>query len=295
MDRTDNKLIINLTTTGMIPTKHDTPHVPIEPEEIIDDVLKCYELGITIAHIHARDEVGKPTWKPEIYEKIISTVRKEHPEIIISATCSGRTYSEFEQRSAVLDLTGNAKPDFGSLTLSSLNFNKQASINEPSMIMALSKRMKERGIRPELEAFDLGMINYAKYLISKGIVTEPYYFNLIFANIACAQANLLSMGLMVNELPPNSICSLGGVGNYQQMVNSVAVSAGYGVRIGLEDNIWYDNRRTRLATNVDLLKRIIQFAEDTGRNVMSPKEGRKLLELKTPSEGYGMKRGCAHG
>jgi len=73
------------------------------------------------------------------------------------------------------------------------------------------------------------------------------------------------------------------------MVNSVAVSAGYGVRIGLEDNIWYDNHRTRLATNVDLLKRIIQFAEDTGRCVLTPQEGRKLLGLKTPSEGYGMK------
>ena len=215
MDKSDNKLIINLATTGMIPTKQNTPHVPIEPEEIVDDVLRCCELGVTMAHIHARGEAGEPTWKPEIYEKIISSIRKENPEVIICVTCSGRTYSEFEERSAVLDITGNAKPDFGSITLSSLNFNKQASINEPSMIVALSEKMKEQGIRPELEAFDLGMINYAKYLISKGIVTEPYYFNLIFANIACAQANLLSMGLMVNELPPNSICSLGGVGNYQ--------------------------------------------------------------------------------
>ena len=59
--------------------------------------------------------------------------------------------------------------------------------------------MMEQNIKPELEAFDLGMINYAKYLIRKQMLKPPYYFNLILGNIACAQADMLHLGLMIND------------------------------------------------------------------------------------------------
>ena len=117
----------------------------------------------------------------------------------------------------------------------------------------------------------------------------PYYFNLIFGNIACAQANLLSAGVMINELPPNSIYSLGGVGNFQQMICALAIVIGAGARIGLEDNIWFDNGRTQLATNRGLLKRLLSIAGSMERTVMQPAKARELLGLKMPSEGYGAK------
>ncbi len=284
-----DKLIVNLVPTGMIPTKKESPYVPISPNEIIEDVLCCCELGVTMVHLHGRDRDESPTWKPEIYEKIISGIRKVHPDIIICVTCSGRTYKDFEKRAAVLDIGGSAKPDMASLTLSSVNFNKQVSLNEPDMIINLAAKMQERGIKPELEAFDLGMINYARYLISKKLLAPPYYFNLIFGNIACAQANLLSVGLMVNELPENSIWCLGGVGNAQYFINTLAVISGGGVRIGLEDNLWFDTpQRTSLATNRELLKRLHMVAETFGRTTMSREEARKLLGLKQASEGYGL-------
>ncbi|MHC4424427.1 MAG: 3-keto-5-aminohexanoate cleavage protein, partial [Planctomycetota bacterium] len=103
-------------------------------------------------------------------------------ELIICVSTSGRVFFEFEKRSAVLDLKGELKPDFGSLTLSSLNFNRQASVNTPQMIQDLAKKMLENNIRAELEAFDLGMINYAKYLIRKNLLKPPCYFNLILGN-----------------------------------------------------------------------------------------------------------------
>jgi uncharacterized protein (DUF849 family) len=282
------EILINFTPTGMIPTKEQTPHVPIEPNEIIDDVLECCEVGITTVHIHARDHSGRPEWKPKVFEQIISGIRREQPDLVICTTCSGRTYPEFEKRSSVLELAGIAKPDMGSLTLSSVNFNRQASINEPDMIIALASKMKEKGIKPELEAFDLGMVNYAKYLIKKKLITPPYFFNLIFGNIACAQANILSVGLMINELPENSIFCLGGVGDCQQTINALAVVLGYGVRIGLEDNIWFDSQRTKLATNKGLLKRASVVIQSMGCTVMTPVRARKLLKLKKASEGYGL-------
>ena len=274
----DKKFILNFTPNGLIPTKEMTPKVPNKPEEIIEQVLEASELGANMVHLHARElDTGLPTYKKEIYAEIISGIRKKNRELVIGVSTSGRHFFEFEKRSQVLDLEGELKPDFGSLTLSSLNFNKQASINTPKMIQDLAKKMLNNTIRPEMEAFDLGMINYAKYLIRKGLIKPPYYFNLILGNIACAQANMLSLGLMVKELPEKSVWSVGGVGNFQLPMNAMAIISGGGVRVGLEDNIWYDEERTRLASNRDLIERILTIAKVIGREPYTTKEARKVL------------------
>src|SRR3989338_8894372 len=184
-----DKLIINFTSTGMIPTKDMTRHVPVSPQEIAKDVLNAAELGVSIAHLHAREDNGEPTYKKEIYEEIIGRIRKKNKDLIICVTTSGRNFPDFEKRAEVLDLEGIYKPDMASLTLSSLNFNKTASINSPDTIKGLAKKMLEKNIKPELEVFDIGMINYAKYLISKDLLSPQYYFNLLLGNIACAQAD----------------------------------------------------------------------------------------------------------
>jgi uncharacterized protein (DUF849 family) len=281
------KLIINFTPTGMIPTKSQTPYVPITPEEIIQDVKMACEIGITMVHIHARDENGDPCWQKEIYAQIIDGIRQIDPYLIICVSTSGRNFNDLKKRADVLSLNDNLKPDMASLTLSSINFNQQASINEPGMIKDLAASMQDKGIKPELEVFDLGMINYSHYLIKKGLLTAPYYFNLILGNIACAQANLLSAGLMINELPSLSFISLGGIGNYQLKINSLAISMGYGVRIGLEDNIWYDDDRYKLATNIELLQRIHTISKANERSLFSAIELRSALGLKQGNGHYG--------
>jgi 3-keto-5-aminohexanoate cleavage enzyme len=285
-----NKLIINFAPTGMIPTKEMTPHVPISVIEIVEDVHEACEQGISMVHLHARDlRSGKPTYKAEIFAEIIGGIRKFSPELIVCVSLSGRDFTEFEQRAEPLELDGDLKPDMGSLTLSSVNFNKQASINEPAMIQALALRMKERGISPELEAFDIGMINYARYLEKKSLISPPYYFNLLLGNIACAQADLLHAGIMIRDLPEQSLWSLAGIGDSQLPMNSVAIAIGGGVRVGLEDNIFFDGRRTRLARNIDLLRRIHIIANDHERPVMTAEELRRVLDLEEGSGRYGRK------
>ena len=275
------KLIINFAPTGTIPTKEMTSYVPVTVQEIVDDVHEAVEIGITMVHLHARDErTGEPTYKAEVYEKIITGIRKFSKDLVIGVSLSGRTFTEFEKRAEVLQL----KPDMGSLTLSSVNFNRQASPNPPDMIKALVREMQRRGVLPELEAFDSGMINYAKYLERKGFLEAPHYFNLLLGNIACAQADLLHVGVMIRDLPPNSLWSLAGIGDSQLMMNSIAVAAGGGVRVGIEDNIWFDPARTRLACNADLIRRIHGLAEANEREVMTSGELRKLLNL---ADGHG--------
>ena len=275
-------LIINFSPTGLIPTKDMTSRVPVAPDEIVEQVLQVAAMGANMVHLHAREpETGLPTYKKEVYAEIIRGLRAKNKDLVIGVSTSGRNFFEFEKRSEVLELEGELKPDFGSLTLSSLNFNKQVSVNSPDMIQALATKMMKKGIRPELEVFDLGMINYAKYLIKKGWVKPPYYFNLILGNIACAQANMLSLGLMINELPEGAIWSVGGVGDSQLRMNAMAIVAGGGVRVGLEDNIWYDEDRTRLASNRDLVERVLDIANAMGRQPCTQRTTRERLGLES--------------
>ena len=273
-----DKFILNFTPTGMIPTRDMTPEVPLSPEEIVDQVLEVAELGVNMVHLHAREiETGLPTYKKELYSEIIGGIRKKNRGLVICVSTSGRDFNEFEKRSQVLELKGKLKPDFGSLTLSSLNFNKQASVNAPDMIKRLARKMLLNKIRPEMEAFDLGMINYAKYLIRKKLIIPPYYFNLILGNIACAQADMLGLGLMIRELPEGSIWSVGGIGDSQLEMNAMSLVAGGGIRVGLEDNIWFDRDRTKHATNRELVERILVIAEAMGKTPYTHKETREIL------------------
>lgn len=280
-NKTINKLIINFTPTGMIPTKAMNPGVPETPEEIASDVLRCSNLGAAMAHIHARDHKGENTYKKEIYADIISRIREKNKEVVIVVSTSGRHYPEYEKRAQVLELEGPVKPDMASLTMGSVNFNKTVSISPPDVIMNLADKMMNKGIKPELEIFDLGMVNFAKYLITKDLIEAPYYFNIIMGNIASAQAKMHHLGLIVSELPENSLWSVGGVGDFQKTINAIGVVAGEGgIRVGLEDNIWYDEARTTYATNEMLIKRMVKLAETVERPLATPDDVRKLLNLK---------------
>lgn len=281
-------LIINFTPTGMIPTKEMTPHVPITISEIVEDVHQAVEIGITMVHLHARDEItGVPTYKKEIYGKIIEGIRKYAPELVVCVSLSGRGIKEFAHRADPLQLEGNLKPDMASLTLSSLNFNKTESVNSPEMIQRLAQEMMNKGILAELEAFDAGMINYSKYLEKKGLLQSPHYFNLLLGNIACAQADLLHAGLMVRDLPNNSYWSFAGIGDDQLKMNSIAIAADGGARVGLEDNIYFDTNRSKLAKNSDLLNRVHMLATANERKMMSSKELRTKLNLNPGNGLYG--------
>lgn len=274
-----NDLIINLTPTGMVPTKAMTPHVPISVEEIVEDVRRCYEIGITMVHLHARDKDGNPTHEKEVYGELIKGIRAFAPDLVICVSLSGRTTPEFEKRADPLKLEGELKPDMGSLTLSSLNFTSQASLNSPDVVKLLAQEMRDRGIRPELEIFDLGMVNYVHHLIEKKLLRAPYYANLFLGNIATAQLDLAHAGLLIRDLPEYTTWSIAGIGDVQLSANMLAVAMGGGVRVGLEDSIYLDRDRTVLATNVGMVERIHKIAKAFGRKVMRPIDLRGHLFL----------------
>ena len=272
-------LIVNAAVTGMVPTKADNPNVPITPAEIAEDVSRCVAAGASIVHLHARDEDGQPTYRGDVYAEIIARVRDRCPDVIVCVSTSGRTFKTFAERSEVVCLDGDCKPELASLTLGSLNFPTQASVNDPEMIRRLAERMAERGIVPELEIFDLGMADYAVYLVERGVLASPLYANILLGNLGTLSATPFNLQTVVNALPEGTTWAATGIGRFQLATNSLAITMGGNVRVGLEDNLWFDEARTEHASNAALVERLVSLGRRAGREIATPCAARELIGL----------------
>lgn len=275
-----SKLIIKLAPTGMIPTKKDNPYVPITPKDIARDTLKSYRLGASVVHVHARDQHGRPTYKKEIFENIISEIRRECPEIIICLTTSGRVHAQVEHRSEALELN----PEMASLTVGSLNFPKYPSVNSLETITSLASIMKTRRILPELEIFESGFINTAAYLAKKGYLKKPLHFNFLLGSLGSIPADIRDLVYLVDSLPLGSTWSATGIGRFQTQINIATILMGGHVRVGLEDSIYYSYPRKKLVTNEQLVKRIVKIAHELDVEIANPYEAREILGLSKRSK-----------
>jgi uncharacterized protein (DUF849 family) len=271
--------LVNLAPTGMVPTREDTPHVPLTTDEILADVERCRPHGVAIVHVHARRADGTPSQRPEDVAPIVEGIRAIDPELIVCVSCSGRVEPALEARTAVLDLDGPAKPDMASLTVGSNNFLRQASVNAPDVVVGLAERMRERGIKPELEAFEPGMLAYAAHLAAQGVLEGPHYANILLGNPGTAPPTPAMLTAFLSAMPAETTWALAGIGRFQLDATLLAIAAGGHVRIGLEDNIWLDRERTRLATNEALVARVGQLAELAERPLATPAQARELLGL----------------
>lgn len=274
-----DKLIINAAITGMVPQKSDTPHVPITVDEIVADIKRVRDAGASIVHLHARRDDGTADYRAEIYSQILAGAREVAPDVILCVSTSGRVFKTFEQRSEVLECSVPS-PEMASLTLGSMNFPKVASVNSPDMISSLAWRMAERGIVPEMECFDLGMVEYAHYLIDHKVLAAPFYCNLLLGSLGTLSATPANLTRMVAALPSGTTWAAAGIGRFQFPMNVLAIAMGGHVRVGLEDNIWYDDARTHLATNAALIERLVGVARACGREIATPAEARSMIGLR---------------
>lgn len=269
------KKIINFTPTGTQTTR-DNSYAPLLSNEIIDEVHRANELGISIVHLHARDEnTLKNTYKKETYQKIIEGIKKYCPELLICVSLTGRNFPELEQRTEVLQLY----PDMGSLTMSSINFPTGTSINQPEMILSLIETMDKYGVQPEIECFDSGMLNYTNYLISKNVLKPPCHINIILGNIYNGQCDLATLASLKSMIPLDSYTCLGGIGSQQLKSNIYGLLDFDGVRIGLEDNLYYKDKEK--TTNIEQLTRLHRIMNELDIINYKPTELREL--------GYGNK------
>ena len=267
------KLIITVAPTGSLPTKKKTPHVPITPKEIIEEGIRCETAGASVFHIHVRNPIDEsPSTDYRLFEEIHEEL-KSRTRLILQISTGGRAGSSYHERCVRLKL----KPEMASLTTGSVNFPNSVYANSPQLIEDLAKDMKIYGIKPEMEIFDLSMIANAVDLAEKGLAERPLHFDFVMGLKGAIPATIENLVFLKNSIPKNSTWTAAGIGKAQLPMNVCAILMGGHVRVGLEDNIYFD--QSVLATNVALVERIANVAKLLGRDTASPDEARKILNL----------------
>ena len=270
------RLIIAVAPTGSVPKKKDTPHVPVTPDEIAETAYRCEQEGASIIHVHCRDENERPTSRLEIFQETVDKIRRRTKLIVMTST-SGIAGQTDPDRAAPL----KTKPEMGSLTTGSLNFaGRKPSVvyvNTIETVQFLAKTMLETGIKPELEAFDVGFVQQGKKLIEMGLVREPAHFQLVMGvdgGIPATPENLLHMR---DQLPTTATYVVAGMSRMQLPMTTMAILMGGHVRVGLEDNLFL--KKGVLARNEELVARARHLAEDLQREIAAPDEARKIMGL----------------
>lgn len=274
-----DKVIITAALTGSAPTRTQNPAIPYTPQEIAASAIDCWKAGAAIAHIHVREpETGAPSSRSELFEEVVATIRQEC-DILINLTTTGfhlkgSPEDLYETRLAPISL----KPDLGSLDIGTLNFRGGVFVNPPEWGQLAAKRMRNAGVKPEIEVFEPGHISQAADLIEQGFVDNPPYFQLCMGVRYGIPASLENLMFMRSQLPENARWSVLGVGKRQLAMITMAILMGGHVRVGFEDNL-YLRKGVLASSNAEMVTMAVRLVEQLQRDVATPQEARKILGI----------------
>lgn len=269
----DRTVILTVAPTGGVHGKDANPNLPEQPDEIAEQVQACEELGAAIVHLHGRDEHGEND--PSRLQEVNDAVRERCDDIIIQNTTGGQ--GPYDRR--VLGIRTDPPPEMASLDMGP--FNRGSSIitkHSRENIDRLAREMRSKGIKPELECFNNGHLNEAYRLIDTGILTEPYYINLIFGHgtfTPPAPRNVLNL---VDNLPDGAEFNLLAVGEHQLPLTTLSVILGGHVRVGMEDNLHY-RRGEPVESNAQLVERTAAIVNRLEADLATPAEARVRLGI----------------
>jgi uncharacterized protein (DUF849 family) len=275
-----NKRIITVATTGAWPTKENTPNVPITPDEIAEDVYACWKAGAAIAHIHVRDDAGRPAMLYDKFEETVRLIRlRKDCDILLNLTTSGGVNMNEDER---ITPFVTLKPELASFDCGSMNWQHTTIFdNSPQFLEKLGTRMRETGVKPEIECFDPGMIYNAGYYLKKGVLKAPLHFQLCMGvpgGIAASVKNLLFMKETMEAAAPDSTWSTFGVGAGALEIMFAGIAMGGNVRVGMEDNILY--RKGQIAdSNAQFVTRAKKVIEEFNCEAATPAEAREMLGI----------------
>ena len=271
------KLIITAAITGSRITREITPHIPITPEEIVQSSYECWQAGASIVHIHVRDpNTGQGTQEVEIFRQVFEPLR-EKTDLILCLTTSGIPGRNLptEERLAPVDL----KPELASFDAGSINLGGTVFINSPEFLDSAAEKMRQSGVKPEIEIFDQGMIITSLRMRDQGKLDEPLHFQFVLGTPWGAPATPKSLLHLYEHIPDNSTWSVIGIGKGHLPMSMMALSMGGHVRVGLEDNIYY-SQGVLAETNAQFVERIVRISREYGREIATPAEARDILKIR---------------
>ncbi|NMB03658.1 MAG: 3-keto-5-aminohexanoate cleavage protein [Tissierellia bacterium] len=269
-----DKLIITAAISGAEVTKENNPAVPYTVEEIAREAESAYQAGASIIHLHVRKDDGTPTQDKQRFQECIDAIRQRCPDVIIQPSTGGAVGMTDLERLQPTEIEGT---EMATLDCGTLNFGgDEIFINSENTIKNFGKIMIERGIKPEIEVFDKGMVDYAIRFAKQGFIKEPMHFDFVLGVQMAATAR--DLVYMVHSIPPGSTWTAAGVGRHETPIGAIAIAMGGHVRVGFEDNIYY-SRGVLAQSNGQLVERMVRIAHELGREVATPNEARKILGL----------------
>jgi 3-keto-5-aminohexanoate cleavage enzyme len=271
------KLIITAAICGAEVTKENNPAVPYTVSEIAAEAKRSYDAGASVIHLHVREDDGTPTQSKARFQECIDAILRLCPDAIVQPSTGGAVGMSDLERLQSTEVTPT--PEFATLDCGTLNFGgDEIFVNSDNTIFNFAKIMKERGIKPELEVFDKGMIDIAMKADKKGLLVRPLHFDFVLG--VQMTATVRDLAFMAGSIPAGSTWTVSGIGRHQFEMAAAGIVMGGHVRVGFEDNL-YIEKGVLAKSNGELVEKAGKIAALLGREIASPAEARRILGLKS--------------
>jgi uncharacterized protein (DUF849 family) len=280
-----DKVVITCALTGAVTTRAQCAAIPYTPVEIAEEARRAYEAGAAVVHIHAREDDGSPSWRPEVFEAIARETRARCPVVLNFSTGGAGPMTERCEH------IRRVKPEMAALNMGSMNYAKYSPKRKSMVfdflfanpfedIIAFLQVMREAGAKPELECFDVGHTNSIAPLLDMGLLTRPIQFSFIMGVLGGIGASVENLAMQARQVPPDSTWEVIGISTEQWRLVAGALALGGNIRVGLEDNFYLDAFGQVMArSNGDLVEKAVRMSRDVGREPATVDEARALLGI----------------
>lgn len=271
-----DKLIVTAAVCGAEVTKGQNSNVPYSVDEIADQAQGAYKKGASIIHLHVREKDGTPTQDYHIFKNCVEAIRRRCNDVIIQISTGGSAGMNDSERLEPVKL----KPEMASLDCGTINFgHDDIFVNKEKTIIHFAEKMEQFNIKPEIEVFDIGMIDTALRICNRGYIKPPLHFNFVMGMHGGIDMTLRNLAFMVESIPVDSTYTVTGIGKHQFTAAAMAIAAGGNVRVGFEDNIYIEHG-ILAESNGQMVEKVVKIAGEVGREIASPGDARKILNIK---------------
>lgn len=265
--------VVTVAPTGPLATKIDNPGLPTQPHEIADAVAEAYRCGAAVAHIHLRDERDRPTANLDIARRTIDLIAEQCPILVQLSTGVGLDVP-FQERERLVEL----RPRMATLNPCSMSFGDGEFRNPPRDVRRLASRMRELGVKPELEIYDTGHLDACLRLRDEGLLDEPLQFSIVLGVRGGMTATPDNLFGTVRRLPADSVWQVVAVGRANLQLTAIGLALGGNARAGLEDTLHV--AKGELAPgNLPLVERTVALVRNVGRTVADVEQTDRILRL----------------
>ncbi len=270
-------IILTAAIVGAEVMRKDTPYIPYTPEEIAAEAERCARAGAAVVHLHVREPDGKPSQAPELFGSAIRLIRARC-DVVLQTSTGGAVGMSADERCGPLTLQGELKPEMATLTPGTVNFGEEVFFNPRPLVRDIARRIRAAGLKPELEIFDAGMIDEARYLQKEGLLDFPGHWDFVLGVPGGLGARTDAVDYLRRQLPEGATWTCAAMGRFQLPMVELACERGGHARVGLEDNLFLE-KGVLAKGSFELVERAAAIARSKGREVATPAQARQILGL----------------